>query len=79
MSRLMASAGINPTITAVRSGEAELSRITGAKAPSGIPVVVAVPVAESPRRAASSGSAAAPSRRGRTARGRSAGKRRRAA
>ncbi|MFJ9909603.1 DEAD/DEAH box helicase [Streptomyces sp. NPDC101152] len=76
MDRLMASAGINPTITAVRSGEAELSRITGAKAPSGVPVVVTAPAAEPPRRAASGGSAAARSRRGRTARGWSAGKRR---
>lgn len=38
MSRLMAGAGIEPTITKVRSGEAELSRITGAKAPSGTPL-----------------------------------------
>ncbi|TSB22798.1 DEAD/DEAH box helicase [Streptomyces benahoarensis] len=38
MSRLMAEAGIEPTVTKVRSGEAELSRITGAKAPSGIPL-----------------------------------------
>ncbi|MFF4211887.1 helicase-related protein [Streptomyces sp. NPDC001796] len=34
-SRMMAGAGIEPTVTKVRSGEAELSRITGAKAPSG--------------------------------------------
>ncbi|MEU0948003.1 DEAD/DEAH box helicase [Streptomyces canus] len=34
-SRVMAEAGIEPTVTKVRSGEAELSRITGAKAPSG--------------------------------------------
>ncbi|MCB5909718.1 DEAD/DEAH box helicase [Streptomyces pinistramenti] len=38
MSRLMAEAGIEPTTTRVRSGEAELSRITGAKAPSGTPL-----------------------------------------
>ncbi|OKI01199.1 RNA helicase [Streptomyces sp. CB02923] len=38
MSRLLAEAGIKPTITKVRSGEAELSRITGAKAPSGTPL-----------------------------------------
>ncbi|MFH8409349.1 DEAD/DEAH box helicase [Streptomyces sp. NPDC018019] len=37
-SRLMAEAGIEPTTTKVRSGEAELSRITGAKAPSGTPL-----------------------------------------
>ncbi|MCX5060138.1 DEAD/DEAH box helicase [Streptomyces sp. NBC_00201] len=38
MSDLMAGAGIKPTITKVRSGEAELSRITGAKPPSGTPL-----------------------------------------
>ncbi|MCF3145019.1 DEAD/DEAH box helicase [Streptomyces platensis] len=38
MSRLIAGAGIEATITKVRSGEAELSRITGAKAPSGTPL-----------------------------------------
>ncbi|MDQ0758009.1 DEAD/DEAH box helicase [Streptomyces canus] len=37
-SRVMAEAGIEPTVTKVRSGEAELSRITGAKAPSGTPL-----------------------------------------
>jgi len=37
-SRVMAEAGIEPTVTKVRSGEAELSRITGAKAPSGNPL-----------------------------------------
>lgn len=36
--RLMADAKIRPTITQVRSGEAALSRITGAKAPSGVPL-----------------------------------------
>ncbi|AEW95661.1 MULTISPECIES: DEAD/DEAH box helicase [Streptomycetaceae] len=69
MTRLMASAGITPRITPVRSGEAELSRITGAQAPSGVPVVITGPAAERPRRAAS------PSRnpRGRAGRGRPAG------
>jgi superfamily II DNA/RNA helicase len=38
MSRLMADAGITPKITKVRSGEAELSRITGARVPSGLPL-----------------------------------------
>ncbi|MFF0015602.1 DEAD/DEAH box helicase [Streptomyces sp. NPDC005374] len=37
-SLLMAEAGVEPTVTKVRSGEAELSRITGAKAPSGRPL-----------------------------------------
>ncbi|WP_372488070.1 DEAD/DEAH box helicase [Streptomyces guryensis] len=37
-SQVMADADIAPTVTKVRSGEAELSRITGAKAPSGKPL-----------------------------------------
>ncbi|MFL5995318.1 MAG: DEAD/DEAH box helicase [Streptomyces sp.] len=37
-SRVMAEAGVEPTVTKVRSGEAELSRITGARAPSGTPL-----------------------------------------
>ncbi|MFE9092899.1 DEAD/DEAH box helicase [Streptomyces sp. NPDC007264] len=71
MSRLMASAGITPRITTVRSGEAELSRITGAQAPSGVPVVIAAPVAEPARRRSSSSSARG--RRGRSAQGRTGG------
>ncbi|MFB6847842.1 DEAD/DEAH box helicase [Streptomyces sp. NPDC056373] len=61
MSRLMSSAGITPQIAQVRSGEAELSRITGAQAPSGVPVVIPAPRAERPRGA----SAASRGRRGR--------------
>ncbi|NGN69841.1 DEAD/DEAH box helicase [Streptomyces sp. A7024] len=48
MTRLMSDAGIRPRITQVRSGEAELSRITGAQAPSGVPVAEAAPAAERP-------------------------------
>ncbi|HWM37765.1 MAG TPA: DEAD/DEAH box helicase, partial [Streptomyces sp.] len=48
MTRLMADAGITPQTAQVRSGEAELTRITGAKAPSGVPVIIATPVAEQP-------------------------------
>ncbi|CAM5485531.1 DEAD/DEAH box helicase [Streptomyces aurantiogriseus] len=70
MSRLMAAAGITARITPVRSGEAELSRITGAQAPSGVPVVITAPVAERPRRAASSASSGG--RRGRSGQGKSA-------
>ncbi|WP_367321809.1 DEAD/DEAH box helicase [Streptomyces sp. HUAS ZL42] len=54
MNRLMASAGITPQIIAVRSGEAELTRITGAQAPSGVPVVITAPAVRRPRRAVSS-------------------------
>ncbi|MER7498560.1 DEAD/DEAH box helicase [Nonomuraea pusilla] len=44
MTRLMADAGIVPQTTQVRSGEAELARITGAQAPSGVPVTITTPV-----------------------------------
>ncbi|MET7703281.1 DEAD/DEAH box helicase [Streptomyces sp. NPDC005485] len=37
-SQVMADADVAPKVTKVRSGEAELSRITGAKAPSGEPL-----------------------------------------
>ncbi|MFG3049903.1 DEAD/DEAH box helicase [Kitasatospora sp. NPDC048239] len=44
VSRLMTVAGIRPTTTRIRPGDAELARITGARTPSGTPVTVAVPV-----------------------------------
>ncbi|MFG2208514.1 DEAD/DEAH box helicase [Streptomyces sp. NPDC048638] len=66
MNRLMADAGITPQVTKVRSGEAELSRITGAQAPSGVPVTVTAPAAERPKRTDSS----TRGRRSRPARGR---------
>ncbi|MFI1032601.1 DEAD/DEAH box helicase [Streptomyces sp. NPDC020951] len=50
MARLMSAAGIRAQITQVRSGEAELSRITGAQAPSGVPVDGSAPVTERPQR-----------------------------
>ncbi|MFI6034169.1 DEAD/DEAH box helicase [Streptomyces sp. NPDC051315] len=56
--RLMADAGITARTARVRPGEAELSRITGARTPSGVPVVIAAPVAERserPQRAGSGG------------------------
>ncbi|MFI1004398.1 DEAD/DEAH box helicase [Streptomyces galbus] len=36
--RVLAEAGVEATVTKVRSGEAELSRITGARTPSGVPL-----------------------------------------
>jgi superfamily II DNA/RNA helicase len=54
MTRLMADAGITPRTAQVRSGDAELTRITGAQAPSGIPVTITAPVAERPQRSAAS-------------------------
>ncbi|MFH9426523.1 DEAD/DEAH box helicase [Streptomyces sp. NPDC017529] len=58
MDRMMAAAGITAQSTSVRSGEAELSRITGAQAPSGIPVTLTAPPVEGSRRSS-------PARRGR--------------
>ncbi|MFC4494324.1 DEAD/DEAH box helicase [Streptomyces ovatisporus] len=54
MTRLMAAAGIVPRTTQVRSGEEALARITGAQAPSGIPVTITAPVAERRGRSAPS-------------------------
>jgi superfamily II DNA/RNA helicase len=49
ITRLMAAAGITPRTIQVHSGDAELTRITGAQAPSGIPVTLTPPAAEQPR------------------------------
>ncbi|MEU4091534.1 DEAD/DEAH box helicase [Streptomyces sp. NPDC026673] len=49
VTRLMSDAGIRPVITQVRSGEAALSRITGAQAPSGVPVAGAPAANARPR------------------------------
>jgi superfamily II DNA/RNA helicase len=67
MDRLMADADITPSTARVRPGEDELQRITGARTPSGIPVVLAAPADE--RRENGEGSGR---RRGR-GRGRGAG------
>ncbi|MFK8905449.1 DEAD/DEAH box helicase [Streptomyces sp. YS-3] len=56
MVRLMSDAGIRPLTTQVHSGDEALNRITGAQAPSGIPVVITAPVVERPKRSASSSS-----------------------
>ncbi|MET8612889.1 DEAD/DEAH box helicase [Streptomyces misionensis] len=73
-SQVLADAGVTPKVTKVRSGEAELSRITGAKAPSGSPLDGG-PAAPRPKnhnapfrglgstKAAQGGSAGRPSRR----------------
>ncbi len=54
MTRLMTAAGIVPQTTQVRSGEEALGRITGAQAPSGIPVTITAPVVERRKRSAAS-------------------------
>ncbi|MDQ0793429.1 DEAD/DEAH box helicase [Streptomyces sp. B1I3] len=54
MVRLMSDAGIRPRTTQVHSGDEALNRITGAQAPSGIPVVITAPVVERPKRSGAS-------------------------
>ncbi|MFD7555312.1 DEAD/DEAH box helicase, partial [Streptomyces sp. NPDC059835] len=43
MSRLMSDAGISPRTAQIKSSDEELARLTGAKEPSGVPVVLEVP------------------------------------
>ncbi|MFC7819944.1 DEAD/DEAH box helicase [Streptomyces sp. NPDC057367] len=50
MVRLMSDAGIRPQTTPVSPGDEALSRITGAQAPSGIPVVITAPATERPKK-----------------------------
>jgi len=53
MARMMATAGITAEATRVLPGDTELARITGARVPTGVPVVVPDPLVERPRRTAS--------------------------
>ncbi|MFJ9949609.1 DEAD/DEAH box helicase [Kitasatospora sp. NPDC091207] len=53
--RMMATAGITPEATRVHPTDPELARITGARVPTGVPVVIADPVVERPRRGGSAG------------------------
>ncbi|AXI81499.1 DEAD/DEAH box helicase [Peterkaempfera bronchialis] len=50
MKRLMATAGITPHTARVHSADPELARLTGARTPSGVPVTIAAPAPEAPRR-----------------------------
>ncbi|MER6996368.1 DEAD/DEAH box helicase [Streptomyces sp. NPDC000410] len=43
MSRLMSDAGISPRTAMIKSSDEELARLTGAREPSGVPVVIEVP------------------------------------
>ncbi|WP_329229492.1 DEAD/DEAH box helicase [Streptomyces canus] len=70
--RLMSDAGVSAQTTRVRPGEAELNRITGARTPSGVPVILPVPAAaEQPKRSGTAGR----SRSGRPSRGSSSRRR----
>ncbi|MFE2324960.1 DEAD/DEAH box helicase [Streptomyces sp. NPDC059385] len=48
MTRLMSDAGISPRTAQIKSSDDELSRLTGAKEPSGVPVVLEVPQQPTP-------------------------------
>ncbi|WP_412078304.1 DEAD/DEAH box helicase [Streptomyces xanthophaeus] len=55
MTRLMSDAGISPRTAQIKSSDEELARLTGAKAPSGIPVVLEVPQPTPPRQRSAGG------------------------
>ncbi|WP_275560426.1 DEAD/DEAH box helicase [Streptomyces sp. 5-6(2022)] len=63
MVRLMADAGITPRTARVHSADPELTRITGAQDPSGVPVTISAPVPPQPRRAGQAARRPARSRR----------------
>ncbi|WP_411070281.1 DEAD/DEAH box helicase [Streptomyces sp. cmx-4-25] len=67
VARVMADAGIRPRVARVRSGEAELTRITGARKPSGVPIAGSAPTQEGAKRggAAFRGIGTVPGRPGR--------------
>ncbi|MGW0936476.1 DEAD/DEAH box helicase [Streptomyces sp. NPDC002666] len=55
MTRLMQDAGIAPRTTRIRSSDEELTRITGAREPSGIAIVIEVPQPTQPKQRTRSG------------------------
>ncbi|MGW1229453.1 DEAD/DEAH box helicase, partial [Streptomyces sp. NPDC002530] len=69
MNRLMRDAGIAPRTTRITSADEELTRITGAREPSGVAVVIEVPQPTPPKQRTGSGA----SRSGGRGRGRRSG------
>ncbi|MGW5670483.1 DEAD/DEAH box helicase [Micromonospora sp. NPDC003776] len=63
VTRLMSLAGITPRTTRVRPGDEELSRVTGAREPSGVPVTIAPPPPVAAPSAARPGRSRRPRRR----------------
>ncbi|MFG2984381.1 DEAD/DEAH box helicase [Streptomyces sp. NPDC048258] len=63
MTRLMSDAGISPRTAQIKSSDEELTRLTGAKEPSGIPVVLDVPQPTAPKPRSGSGSGSGARRR----------------
>ncbi|MEU3313975.1 DEAD/DEAH box helicase [Streptomyces sp. NPDC006662] len=63
MTRLMSDAGISPRTAQIKSSDEELVRLTGARVPSGIPVVLEVPQPAQAKPQGGSGSGSGSSRR----------------
>nr|WSX52395.1 DEAD/DEAH box helicase [Streptomyces sp. NBC_00974] len=63
MTRLMSDAGISPRTAQIKSSDEELARLTGAKEPSGIPVVLDVPQPPAPRQRSAGGGSGGGARR----------------
>ncbi|WP_405446890.1 DEAD/DEAH box helicase [Streptomyces erythrochromogenes] len=63
MTRLMSDAGISPRTAQIKSSDQELARLTGAKEPSGIPVVLEVPQQPAPKARNGSGAGSGSRRR----------------
>ncbi|MFJ8161425.1 DEAD/DEAH box helicase [Streptomyces sp. NPDC096136] len=63
MTRLMSDAGISPRTAQIKSSDEELAELTGAREPSGIPVVLEVPQPPQPKPRSGSGSGSGSSRR----------------
>ncbi|MFD3335589.1 DEAD/DEAH box helicase [Streptomyces sp. NPDC058700] len=57
MGRLMTNAGISPRTAQIKSSDDELAELTGARVPSGVPIVIETPQPTPPRKAAASGGA----------------------
>ncbi len=72
MTRLMSDAGISPRTAQIKSSDEELARLTGAREPSGIPVVLEVPQQPAPKARSGSGSGSGSRRRSGGGRGGSA-------
>ncbi|MGW8354194.1 DEAD/DEAH box helicase [Streptomyces wedmorensis] len=64
MGRLMSNAGISPRTAQIKSSDEQLAELTGAREPSGVPVVIETPQPTPPRSAAGSGSGGGRRRRG---------------
>ncbi|MEV6452759.1 DEAD/DEAH box helicase [Streptomyces anulatus] len=79
MTRLMQDAGIAPRTTRVTSSDAELGRITGAREPSGVAIVIEVPQPTPPKQRTRSGGSAGSGSGGGTVRSGSRGRGRRGA